>query len=313
MDAHSFFSHFAFEGTNGIKGQARVQSLTEDCLAAAAEDTEDAFWGPGDLRISNQLTFNPPWKEMSPWSRSAAKRCFDCACVLLALPVLVPVLLVIAAAVRLTSKGPILFMQERMGLHGRPFTIFKFRTMVHVTDKAHHPVTTSDNQRFTSIGPFLRRLKLDELPQLANVLAGHMSLVGPRPKLREHVISNLPCRPGITGMATALFACEEDVLARLPKGHLDAFYHAVVLPAKRKLDADYMARATFSSDLRLLVNSALRRWSTDALEDFLAASAFQGERKINASRVSGPSRTIVRGSIPPNANQPAQAERVSAF
>jgi lipopolysaccharide/colanic/teichoic acid biosynthesis glycosyltransferase len=221
--------------------------------------------------------------------------------------------LVIAAAVRLTSKGPILFMQERMGLHGRAFTILKFRTMVHVTENAHHPVTTSDNQRFTPIGQFLRRWKLDELPQLANVLAGHMSLVGPRPKLREHVISNLPCRPGITGMATALFACEEDVLARLPKDHLDAFYHAVVLPAKRKLDADYMAGATFFSDLRLLVSSALRHWSTDALEDFLTASAFQGKREIIASSVPGPSRTIVRGSIPPNANQPAQAERVSAF
>ncbi len=250
---------------------------------------------------------------MSAWSRSAAKRFFDCVCVLLTLPILVPVLLVIAAAVRLTSRGPILFMQERMGLHGRAFTILKFRTMAHVTDTAHHPVTTADNQRFTSIGPILRRWKLDELPQLANVLAGHMSLVGPRPKLREHVIFNLPCRPGITGMATALFACEEDVLARLPKEHLNAFYHAVVLPAKRKLDADYMARATFSSDLRLLVNSGLRRWSTDALEDFLASSDLEGEREVNAPRVSDPSRTIVRGSIAPKANQPAQAERVSAF
>ncbi len=257
--------------------------------------------------------FFPGWEEVSPWSRSAGKRFFDCACVLLALPVLVPILLVIAAAVRLTSRGPILFMQERMGRHGRPFTILKFRTMVQVAEKAHHPITTSDNQRFTLIGPFLRRWKLDELPQLANVLAGHMSLVGPRPKLPEHVVFDFPCRPGITGMATTLFACEEGVLARLPKDQLDEFYHAFVLPAKRKLDADYMASATFFSDLRLLVDSVLHRWSTRALENFIASSAFQGEREIIASRVSGSSRTFVRGTISPNANQPAAAERVSAF
>ena len=99
-----------------------MQSPTETPLAASPGDKEDALWGPEDLRISSHFTFCPGWQEVSPWSRSAAKRFFDCACVLLALPFLVPMLLVIAAAVRLTSRGPVLFTQKRMGRHGRAFT-----------------------------------------------------------------------------------------------------------------------------------------------------------------------------------------------
>ena len=176
------------------------------------------------------------------------------------LPLLVPIMLAIALAVRLTSSGPVLFLQKRVGRNGRTFTILKFRTMIHAADKAHHAVTTAGNQRFSPIGPLLRRWKLDELPQLLNVLAGDMSLVGPRPKMPEHVISNLPCRPGITGAATIAFAREEAVLGRVPEDQLEFFYHTVILPAKRRLDASYMAHATFLSDLRLIVDSALRRW-----------------------------------------------------
>ena len=114
-----------------------------------------------------------------------------------------------------------------------------------------------------------------------------MSLVGPRPKLPEHVTFDLPCRPGITGMATIVFASEETVLRYLPKDQLDAFYHGVVLPAKRKLDADYMARATFLSDIRLLFSTVLRRWNTDALENFIAASKPQGDHEMTPARALG--------------------------
>ncbi len=232
---------------------------------------------------------------------------------MLALPVLVPVVFVVAVAVRLTSHGPVLFLQERMGRHGQPFTILKFRTMVHIADEAHHPITTADNQRFTPIGPFLRRWKLDELPQLANVLVGHMSLVGPRPKLREHVIFDLPCRPGITGMATSIFACEEAVLARVPRNRLDAYYHTVVLPAKRQFDADYMAQATFLSDLRLLVNSVLRRWDNTALESIMIAAALDFGNDLASPRLSEASRTSARRPMPAPTPRPAGVEQVSAF
>ncbi len=181
-------------------------------------------------------------------------------------PLLVPIYLAIAVAVRLTSSGPVLFLQKRVGRNGELFTILKFRTLVHSEDAAHHAVTTTENQRFTPVGPFLRRLKLDELPQLLNVLVGDMSLVGARPKLPEHQVSDLQYRPGITGAATYAFAREEKVLSRIPKHYLDTYYHTVILPAKRRLDEEYMAHATFRTDLKLIVNSVLRRWDDSVMD-----------------------------------------------
>jgi lipopolysaccharide/colanic/teichoic acid biosynthesis glycosyltransferase len=221
--------------------------------------------------------------ELSRWSCSAAKRVFDCACVVLTLPLLIPVLLAVALAVRISSRGPILFLQKRMGRHGQPFTIFKFRTLVHAADKAHHAVTTAANQRFTPVGRFLRRWKLDELPQIANVLLGEMSLVGPRPKLPEHVISDIPCRPGITGAATIAFAREELVLARVPKDYLEFYYRTIVLPAKHDLDAEYMARATFLSDVGLIFDSVLRRWHGSILENLLEVEALDLDEAVRSS------------------------------
>ncbi len=93
-------------------------------------------------------------QDPSVWSGSAAKRIFDCVCAVLALPVLIPILLAVAAAVRFTSRGPVLFLQKRVGRNGRTFTILKFRTMVDVAEGTHHAITTLDNQRFTSVGPF---------------------------------------------------------------------------------------------------------------------------------------------------------------
>lgn len=227
------------------------------------------------LAVRSSLHLVQP--ELSPWSRSAAKRLFDCACILFALPLLVPVLLAVAVAVRVTSRGPILFLQKRMGRRGQAFTIFKFRTMIHNTGARQPAVTTTANQRFTSVGPFLRRWKLDELPQIVNVLRGEMSLVGPRPKLPEHVISEIPCCPGITGAASLAFAREELVFDRVPKESLESYYHSIVLPAKRDLDADYMSRATFVSDLRLIVDSVLRRWDSSLMESLLEREAFRME------------------------------------
>ena len=206
------------------------------------------------------------WHGLSSWSQSPMKLFLDCACVLLAMPLVLPLMFIAAIMVRLTSQGPVLFRQERMGRAGRPFIIYKFRTMEHSPDAKHHPVTTSDNQRFTPIGPFLRRWKIDELPQILNVLRGDISLVGPRPKLPEHTLSNLPCRPGITGMATAFFANEEAVLASIPKESLQEYYHSFVLPLKHRLDADYMAHATIVSDLKIVIKSVLRRGNSAAMK-----------------------------------------------
>jgi lipopolysaccharide/colanic/teichoic acid biosynthesis glycosyltransferase len=253
-----------------------------------------------------------PIKRLSPWSRSAAKRLFDCACVLLALPLVVPLMLAIAIAVRLTSTGPVLFFQKRMGRHGRTFTIVKFRTLAHVTDKEHHAVTTAGNQHFTPVGRYLRRLKLDELPQLLNVLFGDMSLVGPRPKIPDHAMFDLPCRPGITGAATIAFACEEAVLAHVPSDRLEAYYHTVVLPAKRQLDIEYLAQATFLSDLDLIVRSVLRRWDSSAMERLLGTQPMEEEETMQRSRASIELVGSARSPMPPNSDRPAQAEEAAA-
>lgn len=253
---------------------------------------------PGRYNYAHRAAlFVFPWREpeeLSSWSNSTAKRLFDCLCVLLALPLFLPVLIATAIAVRLTSSGPVLFLQKRVGCRGRIFTILKFRTMIHDEDARYHAVTTADNQPFTSIGPFLRRWKLDELPQIFNVLLGHMSLVGPRPKMPEHVKLHLPCRPGITGAATIAFAREEAILDRVPKHALDAYYHSVVLPTKRRLDTDYMAQATFLSDLQLIVNSVLRRWDSTLADSLLENEDLETGARMTEERFEPmPMRPVV--------------------
>jgi lipopolysaccharide/colanic/teichoic acid biosynthesis glycosyltransferase len=206
--------------------------------------------------------------QLSAWADSAARRIFDITCVLCSLPVALPVFLIVWLAVRLTSRGPALFRQQRMGRNGRAFTILKFRTMPVCADPASRPtLTSSNNQRFTPIGPFLRRWKLDEVPQLIHILRGEMSLVGPRPKLACYESVRLACRPGLTGFATMVFAREEMALAKIPQAQVDAYYQAVVKPFKCRLDAAYMARATFLSDLKIILKSIFRDWDDMALSE----------------------------------------------
>ena len=233
---------------------------------------------------------------LSPWAGSGLKRCFDCICVLLALPLLIPIFCLVALAIRCTSRGPVHFLQKRMGRNGRTFTIFKFRTMPHIPVGGRSAVTTVGNQDFTPVGPFLRRFKLDELPQLLNVLRGEMSLVGPRPKLPEHQISPLNCRPGITGAATLAFAREEQFLAQLPEHELDVYYHSVVLPAKHRLDAEYMSRATLFSDMKLILDSAMRRWDTTVIARLLGfdeAPLHSAPRVAHAARIESARLTVL--------------------
>jgi lipopolysaccharide/colanic/teichoic acid biosynthesis glycosyltransferase len=175
------------------------------------------------------------------------------------LPVLLPLLLIVAFMVRLTSGGPALFLQKRVGRNGSHFKIYKFRTM-HLSSKRRGNITSIDDPSITNLGRFLRWWKLDELPQLLNVLLGEMSLVGPRPKVPEQQTSVLSCRPGITGAATIAFANEEVFLVGIPKNELEDYCRNVLLPMKQNLDESYMARATLFSDLRLLLRTALRRW-----------------------------------------------------
>ena len=194
--------------------------------------------------------FNDP--SASAWSISAHKRLLDTAVALLVLALFAIPMLIIAFLIRLTSPGPALFRQQRLGRTGRLFVIYKFRSMA-ASSGSGIGLTKRGDRRITPLGRWLRKFKLDELPQFYNVLRGDMSLVGPRPKLPQYAdIRNAPYRPGITGAATLAFRREEELLSRIHPSEMEAFYHRHIKPLKTRIDARYMCRASFWSDARIV-------------------------------------------------------------
>ncbi len=165
-----------------------------------------------------------------------------------------------ALAVRLSSPGPLLHRAERIGRDGEPFTLLKFRTMAVDAASAGPAVTAGDDPRITPVGRWLRRTKVDELPQLLNVLRGDMSLVGPRPEDARYVETYsdadrevLSARPGVTGPASVAFRHEEQLLA--DADDLDAAY-ALIMADKLAIDIAYLRRRTVRSDLGILWQTA---------------------------------------------------------
>jgi lipopolysaccharide/colanic/teichoic acid biosynthesis glycosyltransferase len=191
---------------------------------------------------------------------SKQKRYFDLVVSVAAIAAFSPVMLLIGCAIRMTSEGPVLFRQERVGLHQRPFTILKFRTMRHRATEADRgpTVTKHGDSRMTRIGSLLRRLKLDELPQLVNVAKGEMSLVGPRPKIAQHENLRMLCRPGITGAATIKFSHEEKLLTEIPADHVEHYVTSVLNPEKCRIDAQYIETACFVEDIKILVRTVFK-------------------------------------------------------
>jgi lipopolysaccharide/colanic/teichoic acid biosynthesis glycosyltransferase len=195
-----------------------------------------------------------------PAAPRAASRALDLIVGLLALIVASPILAVAVLAERLTGdRGPVLYRASRVGEGGRPIEVLKLRTMrawSAAPESARPGITRSGDPRITRVGRYLRRFKIDELPQLVNVLRGEMSLVGPRPEDPRYVDWTDPlhrfvftARPGITGPSQIAFRHEERLLeVPDPDGH----YRSEVLPAKLALDAAYLARRTVISDLRML-------------------------------------------------------------
>ena len=195
--------------------------------------------------------FNSP--SASDWSISNSKRLLDLSVALLVLAVFGLPMLAIALCVRLSSRGPAFFVQYRVGREGRLFRIYKFRTMTFDSGQRGPGLTRGGDRRITAMGRWLRRLKLDELPQFYNVLRGEMSVVGPRPKLPQYTsIANMPYRPGITGAASLAFRHEEEILSRVQPSQLNDFYNQRIRPLKARMDVRYMCRATLWSDLRLI-------------------------------------------------------------
>ncbi len=187
------------------------------------------------------------------------KRVFDVASSLAGLLLLSPLLLLIAATVKVTSAGPVLYRATRAGRHGLPFKLYKFRTMVVGADRAGPGITVADDSRITPVGRFLRRAKLDELPQLWNVTKGDMSLVGPRPEDPRYVAHYtdrqrdvLTVRPGITSLASLTYRDESALLKGL--AWEDVYLHQI-MPAKLAIELDYLANRTLWRDIIIVVRT----------------------------------------------------------
>ena len=173
-----------------------------------------------------------------------------------------PLILGIWARIKLDRDGPAIYAGRRVGMRGREFRMYKFRTMVMNADRIGGPSTPDDDPRLTRTGRFLRRYKLDELPQLVNVLRGDMSFVGPRPQVPDEVAGYTPeereilsVRPGITDWSSLQFHNEGEILA----GHADPdrAYAELIRPEKMRLGLDYARRGTFRDDIDILVKTAL--------------------------------------------------------
>ncbi len=188
------------------------------------------------------------------------KRLFDIFASLLGLIVFSPILAVICVAIKLESPGPIFYRGSRIGRRGNPFRIFKFRSMVVNAETLGASSTSLDDPRITRVGTIVRRLKLDELPQLINVLIGDMSFVGPRPEVKRFVDQYtdeekkiLTVRPGITDWASIRFHNEGEILAASGIADPDEAYAVLIRPEKLRLQLAYVASHSFLTDLEIIL------------------------------------------------------------
>ena len=224
-------------------------------------------------------------RHASAWCMSKQKRCFDLVASVSGLIVLSPLMLLIGCLIKITSKGPSVFQQERVGLNQQPFLILKFRTMKHCAawKESGLTVTRQGDPRITKLGILLRQLKLDELPQLINVARGEMSLVGPRPKIAQHENLYMLCRPGITGAATTLFADEEALLTEVPTELIEHYVTSVLNPQKCRIDAHYIETAGFSEDLRILIDTLFRQSRETKYEMATQSTQYRREKASMSS------------------------------
>jgi lipopolysaccharide/colanic/teichoic acid biosynthesis glycosyltransferase len=200
-----------------------------------------------------------------PSFSTPAKRLYDIIFSIGGLVVLSPLFVLIATLIKVADRGNIFFRQIRIGLYGRPFRICKFRTMVSTAERAGPFVTKDGDARITRIGRILRKTKLDELPQLWNVLRGEMSLVGPRPEVPRYVQHYTPeqCdilryKPGITDVASLHFRDEEALLGNAES--LEDFYIQQCIPRKLRLNREYAERANLLSDTWIIVQTLCPYW-----------------------------------------------------
>ena len=190
-----------------------------------------------------------------------AKRALDIFVALLVLLVLSPVMLISALLIKLTTKGPLFYLQERVGLYGKPFHIYKFRTMVVDADKIGAQITVGEKDpRITKVGHILRTTRIDEFPQMLNVLKGDMTIIGTRPEVPRYVReysdemkATLLMQPGASGVASIAYRYENEMLK--DKEDPEQFYIDTILPDKMRINLDYMKKFSIWQDLWLMLRT----------------------------------------------------------
>jgi len=190
------------------------------------------------------------------------KRIFDIIASLGGLIVLSPILIIVAICIKLDSKGPVFFKQKRVGKNKQIFEIYKFRTMVTDAEKLGKQITVGNDSRITRVGKFIRKCKLDEFPQLINVVKGEMSLVGPRPEVPRYVElydeyqeQILLVQPGITDYASIEFRNENEILGN--SHNPEETYIEEIMPTKIELNMKYIRNISIVEDIKLIVNTIL--------------------------------------------------------
>ena len=194
---------------------------------------------------------------------SIIKRIFDFFAALIGIIILSPILLIVSIAIKMDSTGDILFLQKRVGKDGKEFNIYKFRTMVTDAEKLGKQITVGKDNRITKVGAFLRKYKIDELPQLFNVLKGDMSLVGPRPEVPKYVAlyneeqrKVLSVRPGITDLASLKYSDENDILGKVENP--EEYYINVIMKDKLTLNLEYIEKSNLFFDISLVIKTIIK-------------------------------------------------------
>lgn len=192
-----------------------------------------------------------------------AKRLFDIVSSGIGLLCLAPFFVVMAIWIKLDSRGPVFYRQTRVGRYGRDFRIFKFRSMRVGSDKGRQITVGERDPRITRFGYFIRRYKIDELPQLINVFLGDMSIVGPRPEVRKYVDlyseeqrKVFQVRPGITDLASIKYRNENELLSQVDDP--DTYYIDVIMPDKLTINLEYIHHQSFMGDIKIIFNTLFK-------------------------------------------------------
>ena len=194
------------------------------------------------------------------------KRIFDIIVAVILLILLSPIILILAIMIKIDSKGPVFYRQERITTYGKIFRIFKFRTMVQNADKVGTLVTVGNDSRITRVGKLIRKVRLDELPQLINVLKGEMTFVGTRPEVKKYVDkytdemkATLLMPAGITSVASIKYKDEDEILdgAKQKGKDIDLAYVEDVLPEKMKYNLEYISKFSFVYDIKVCIDTVI--------------------------------------------------------